>query len=107
MSSFTAPAPGFYGNAGRNIVRGPGLLGWNLSLYKHFKYRERLDTEFRAESFNVFNHTEYAWLGGGNGSAASNSPFASSNNTLQNDGVLRPASAHAGRILQLGAKFIF
>ena len=31
--------------------------------------------EFRAEAFNVFNHIEYAWLGGDTGSAAQNSPF--------------------------------
>ena len=97
-----------------------------MALFKHFAIKESLAFEFRAEAFNVFNHIEYAWLGGDTGSAASNSPFASNNNTLtcyeqQSPGCtappsppstilnpyFRPAAAHNGRILQLGAKFIF
>jgi hypothetical protein len=93
-----------------------------MAIFKHFTIKESMGFEFRAEAFNVFNHIEYAWLGGDSGSAASNSPFGNSNNTLTCYGAnnsagdpacttanpyLRPAVAHNGRILQLGAKFIF
>ncbi len=100
----------------------PKRTNFDMAVFKHFAITESMGFEFRAEAFNVFNHIEYAWLGGDSGSAASNSPFASSNNVLTCYGVnnsagdpsctaanayLRPAVAHNGRILQLGAKFIF
>jgi len=47
---------GSYGNAGRNIVRGPGFQNWDLSLFKTFPLNERERFEFRAEFFNVWNH---------------------------------------------------
>jgi hypothetical protein len=47
---------GSYGNAGRNIIRGPGFQNWDLSLFKTFPLNERERFEFRAEFFNVWNH---------------------------------------------------
>ena len=105
--AFAAPRGLTFGNSPRNLLTNPRRTNFDMALFKHFAIKEAMAFEFRAEAFNVFNHTEYAWLGGSSGSAASNSPFSNTNNVLQNDGVLRPASAHAGRILQLGAKFIF
>jgi hypothetical protein len=47
---------GVYGNAGRNIVRGPGYQNWDISLFKSFPISEQKRLEFRAEFFNAFNH---------------------------------------------------
>jgi hypothetical protein len=47
---------GTFGNAGRNIIRGPGFQNWDLSLFKTFPLNERERFEFRAEFFNVWNH---------------------------------------------------
>jgi hypothetical protein len=47
---------GAFGNAGRNIIRGPGFQNWDLSLFKTFPLNERERFEFRAEFFNVWNH---------------------------------------------------
>jgi hypothetical protein len=47
---------GTFGNAGRNIIRGPGFQNWDLSLFKTFALNERERFEFRAEFFNVWNH---------------------------------------------------
>jgi carboxypeptidase family protein/TonB-dependent receptor-like protein len=47
---------GFYGDAGRNIIRGPGFQNWDISLLKTFPISERKQFEFRAEFFNAFNH---------------------------------------------------
>jgi hypothetical protein len=52
----TNTVQGTFGNAGRNIVRGPGLQEWDISLFKIFPVREQVRFEFRAESFNTFNH---------------------------------------------------
>jgi hypothetical protein len=60
-SSFSAPTPLTFGNSGRNSIYGPGLFNWNLALFKRFPlWREGTQFEFRAETFNTFNHTEFS-----------------------------------------------
>jgi hypothetical protein len=51
---------GHYGNAGRNILRAPGLLTWDLSLQKEFPLSgERRRLQFRTDFFNVMNHANF------------------------------------------------
>jgi hypothetical protein len=59
-SCFASPADptGTYGDAGRNILRGPGQFNIDASLIKRTKIA-RLDTEFRVEAFNVLNHPQF------------------------------------------------
>jgi hypothetical protein len=47
---------GSFGNAGRNIIQGPGAQNWDISLFKIFPISEQKRIEFRAEFFNAFNH---------------------------------------------------
>ena len=49
-----------FGNAGRNILRGPGLSVWDFSLVRRFHLQESKSLEFRAEIFNIFNHANFA-----------------------------------------------
>ena len=62
-SAFSAPAcqtgPDCWGNLGFDAVRGPGRDNWNLALLKNFAFTERFKLQFRAESFNVWNHTQF------------------------------------------------
>jgi hypothetical protein len=58
-SAFIRPLPGTYGNAGRNILQGPGLAETDLSLTKRFSLSERLSLQFRSEFFNVFNRANF------------------------------------------------
>ncbi len=58
-NAFIQPLPGTYGNAGRNILQGPGLVETDISLAKKFSISERLGLQFRSEFFNVFNHTNF------------------------------------------------
>ncbi len=51
---------GQFGNAGRNIARGPGASDVDVSLMKNFRMTERTSLQFRAESFNVANHPNFA-----------------------------------------------
>jgi len=44
-----------FGNAGRNIIIGPGVYLYDFSTYKNFKIREEIALQFRAEFFNLFN----------------------------------------------------
>ena len=58
-AAFTAPAPYTFGNAGRNIVNGPGNNIFDLALHRRLPIREHGAVELRAESFNVFNHPNW------------------------------------------------
>jgi hypothetical protein len=58
-SAFAIPARGNFGNAGRNIVEGPGFSTVNLSLFKNTNLTERTTLQIRAEAFNLFNRANY------------------------------------------------
>jgi hypothetical protein len=49
-----------YGNSGRNIITGPGIIDWDFSAMKDFKFSESGGIEFRAEFFNIPNHPLFA-----------------------------------------------
>jgi hypothetical protein len=49
-----------YGNAGRGIVRGPGINNFDLSLYRTVRFTESVNVQLRAEAFNVFNIVNYS-----------------------------------------------
>lgn len=54
------PQFGQFGNAGRNIFRGPSFRNWDFSLVKTWKATERVSVQLRAEFFNVLNHPNFA-----------------------------------------------
>jgi Carboxypeptidase regulatory-like domain len=58
-AAFTLPTAGLQGNAPRNFVR--GLDAWQIdaAVRREFPLRERLQLQFRAEAFNVFNHPNF------------------------------------------------
>jgi len=56
---FAIPAPGSNGNSGRNIFTGPSYWNVDLGITKQFNVTERIDLQFRAEMFNVFNHPNF------------------------------------------------
>jgi hypothetical protein len=58
-AAFAVPANGTFGNAGRNIARGPRLYQLDLGLGKQFSISERASVQFRCEVFNVFNRSQY------------------------------------------------
>jgi hypothetical protein len=56
---FSAPCLGCVGNLGRNTFVGPGYWAADVSLIKNLRIRETIHLQFRAEAFNVFNHTNF------------------------------------------------
>ncbi len=81
-----------YGSAGRNLLHGPGVQTFNLSLFKNFPIRERLKFQFRLEMFNALNHANFSNPGG----TFNTSSFGNITST-----------STANRNIQLGAKLIF
>jgi hypothetical protein len=92
-SAFALPAVGAFGDLGHNAVRGPGRDNWNLSLFKNFVFSETRGSrlEFRVETFNTWNHTQFNQV--------------SSNLGSSNFG--RYTSAFDPRIMQLALKAYF
>jgi hypothetical protein len=68
QSAFADPAPGTFGNSGRNAFYGPGYASVDFSVVKNTKITERIGSQFRIEMFNLFNRTNLAPPSGTNGS---------------------------------------
>lgn len=48
-----------YGNAGRNTIFGPGLVNFDFNLVKNTPLTERMNLQFRAEGYNIFNNVNF------------------------------------------------
>jgi hypothetical protein len=92
--AFSKPAPGHYGNLGRNTITGPGYDEVDASLEKIFKPIERVNVQFRAEVFNLLDHANF-YIPGFNAFSGSG-------------GVVTALTSYpGGRIIQLGVKVLF
>ena len=100
---FAVPAPGSFGDFGRNTIYGPGILNFNMSLFKNFNFTENTRVQIRFEAFNVFNHTQWANINTDLGAPTSGTPFSGAN--AGSSGQI--TSARDPRQLQLGGKFYF
>jgi hypothetical protein len=58
-AAFAIPAPGTFGNAPRDVARGPGAWQLDIGLGKRILLTEREQLQVRAECFNIFNHPQY------------------------------------------------
>jgi hypothetical protein len=88
---FAAPAFGFFGNAGRDLIRGPAMEEWDAALFKTFHLNEKVGFTLRGEAFNLFNHTNFSGV---------SSTFGSGN-----FGQL--TSARISRLMEVSAKIEF
>ena len=59
-AAFMVPAPGDFGDLGRWALHGPSLAQLDLTLHKRVNLTERVNVEFRAEVYNILNHTNFA-----------------------------------------------
>ena len=88
-----------FGNAGRDSVVGPTRVNFTTSVYKSFAITEHDSFEFRAESFNTFNHTEFLGIHNGFNVDKTGAPTG-------DFGKLDGSTADP-RALEFGAKFRF
>lgn len=89
--AFRNNAAGTFGNAGRNILRGPGTFNVDFAAHKNFVLSERWKLQYRAEFFNFFNHTLL------------NNPSTS----LSSGTYGRITGARDGRVIQMALRFSF
>ncbi|MCU1263496.1 MAG: hypothetical protein JWO80_6381 [Bryobacterales bacterium] len=105
VNAVKAPLPGYstngIGNASKAPIYGPGLGNWDISLFKNFKLgsNEARRLQFRLESYNTFNHTQYTTIDTG-------ARFDQNNNQTNSNYGYFTAAALARRIV-LGLKFYF
>jgi hypothetical protein len=90
-SSFVLPAIGTFGNVGKGLLVGPGLVNLDAGIVKIVPVRERMQLQLRVEFFNIFNHPN----------------FANPNNAVSGAGLGQILSAADPRIGQLAIKVVF
>jgi hypothetical protein len=105
VDAVKAPLPGYsvdgIGNASKAPIYGPGLNNWDISLFKNFKLgsNEARRLQFRFETYNTFNHTQFTGIDTG-------AKFNQSNvQTNANYGYFTTAAL--ARRLVLGLKLYF
>jgi hypothetical protein len=98
-NAFALPPIGSPGNEATTEFRGPGINDWDTSVFKNFPIKDRARFQFRAEAYNVFNHTQFSTV---NTSAQFTPAGAQVNSTLGKLTVARNA-----RIMQLALRLFF
>jgi len=90
-SAFVVGPPNTYGDAGRNIIRGPGFASFDLSALRNFNLTEHLRMSFEAQAFNLFNRPN----------------FMQPDNVLEDATFGKIGQALAPRQIQLALRFSF
>lgn len=90
-AAFALPAEGQFGTAGRNSMRGPGSINFDLGIFKQFPVREAHRLQFRAEFFNLPNHAN----------------LGLPNSNLQSPQFGQITSAGSPRVIQFALKYVF
>jgi outer membrane receptor protein involved in Fe transport len=105
FNMFTAAPAGELGDSGRNIMRGPGLVNWNFSVMKetHLPFLgDAGNLQFRAEFFNLLNHTNF---GLPNGSAVVTPGEGAPNSISNSAGAITYAGT--SREIQFALRLVF
>jgi hypothetical protein len=105
IPAFSLPDGAAQGNAPRNLLRGFGAVQLNAALRQDFHLYERLNLQFKAETFNVLNHPNFGYI----------DPYLSDLLFGQSTKMLNQSFGASGalyeqggpRAIQLSLKFIF
>jgi hypothetical protein len=98
--AFGRPVRGTFGNAPKDVIRGPGINNWDISLFKNFPLgTESRMLQLRAEAYNAWNHTQFSSVD----TSARFTPEGRQANTRF--GAL--TAAHPARQMQLSLRVIF
>lgn len=93
-----------FGNMGRNVLRGPGINNWDISIMKKFDFTESRSLQFQANFFNAFNHAQFFSPTSSEGSVGLGSAFGQ----VTTDSTGSSSTYYRGpRIIQLALKFYY
>jgi Carboxypeptidase regulatory-like domain len=106
-AAFTAPYPGTFGDAGRDTLSGPGLADLDVSLAKSTTIREGLHAQFRAEFFNVLNHSNFTTPNAVVYSSGPTPKTPTAEATQSATAGVVSATATTSRQIQFGLKLLF
>jgi hypothetical protein len=106
-NAFVAPYPGTFGNAGRDSLTGPDLTDLDFSIVKNTAVHEHVRTQFRAEYFNILNHTNFTTPNPVVFSAGPTPSKPSTAPALSPTAGVMTATATTSRQLQFALKFLF
>jgi hypothetical protein len=98
-TKFAVNAPGTFGTAGRDILRGPRFFNTDMGLLKNTKVKERMNLQFRAEFFDIFNNVNFQPP---NSTISSTAKGRITSVVVDNFGL-----PNSERIIQLGMKLMF
>ncbi len=101
-AAFAVPTGLTFGNVGRNTLYYPGRLNFDFGLFKRFTFGETRELDFRWETFNLFNHTQFNSIGT---SMDTTDPGSAAN--LDSSGFMHLDGAHAARRMQFGLRLQF
>jgi hypothetical protein len=102
-AAFISNPTGGFGNVGRNAVRGPGNVTFDVAVSRRFMIKERWNLEARGEAFNAVNHVNFV----GSISPAGGASYTVINNNWTSSNFGRPQAAFDPRIIQLALKIRF
>ena len=102
VTAFAVQPFGRPGNLGRNVFTGPRYYDTDINLVKNFAFRERLNLQFRAEVYNIFNRIQFDNPGRSSDTIASPGTFGQSLST-----ITQPDGTTSARQIQLALKLSF
>jgi hypothetical protein len=108
ISSGSGTPVQLFGDSARRVVRGPGSVNFDFSLFKQFMFTEKYRLQFRAEAFNLTNTPTFTLPSSNSPSMTciGRAPGSACNDNNPEFGKLSGSSA-TGRQLQFGLKFLF
>jgi hypothetical protein len=99
-SVFAMPALGTYGNAPRDVVRGPGINNIDMSIFKYIPIREKYRFQLRFEAYNALNHTQFSGMN-------TTAQFNPATGQQVNAALGTLTSARTPRVGQASLRFLF
>ncbi len=106
-AAFAVPAAGTFGNAPRDVARGPGAWQIDMGVGKHLVLTERARLEFRAEFFNIFNHPQYGLPLSDFSVAPGQNGFGNIISTVSTTTPVSPVGTGTPREMQFSLRFAF
>ena len=122
-AAYNAPTGLTFGDSGRNSIYSPKTSNFDMGVFKHFPITDKVTTEFRAEAFNVFNHSQFTGLNNSPGCYGPNAGFANNagnavcvngstpdqngTQSILPSGFLHPGGVHDPRLVQFALKVLF